>query len=135
MFFEIFKKLCDERGITPTKASAEIGFSKGSVSYWRKNYNAGIDAKPDLHTAQKIADFFGVTVDSLLERQAPTPQVVQVTPVRQTGGFRDGGILPFSDDPCLTFEEKMIIELYRSNPDIHEAINRALGVVKLDDKK
>lgn len=68
MFFEVFEKLCKERGITPTRASQEIGFSKGSVSYWRKNYNNGVDAKPDSKTAALIADFFGVSVDYLLGR-------------------------------------------------------------------
>lgn len=68
MFFEIFKKLCDDRGISPTKASEEIGFSKGSVSYWKKQFLAGVDAKPDSNTAAKIADYFGVSVDYLLGR-------------------------------------------------------------------
>lgn len=68
MYFEVFEKLCKERGITPTRASQEIGFSKGSVSYWRKNYNNGVDAKPDSKTAAMIADYFGVSVDYLLGR-------------------------------------------------------------------
>lgn len=68
MFFDIFKRLCEEKGITPTKASQEIGFSKGSVSYWKKKWSQGEDAKPDSYTAAKIADFFGVSVDYLLGR-------------------------------------------------------------------
>lgn len=68
MFFDTFKKLCDEKGVTTTKASAEIGFSKGSVSYWKKQWQNGKDAKPDSYTAAKIADFFGVSVDYLLGR-------------------------------------------------------------------
>lgn len=68
MFYDIFKQLCEEKGITPTKASAEIGFSKGSVSYWKKRYTEGNDAKPDSYTAAKIADYFGVSVDYLLGR-------------------------------------------------------------------
>lgn len=67
MFYDIFKQLCEEKGITPTKASAEIGFSKGSVSYWKKKYSEGTNAKPDSYTAAKIADYFGVSVDYLLE--------------------------------------------------------------------
>ena len=66
MFYEIFKKLCDKKGITPTKASIEIGFSRGSVSYWKKKYSAGEDVKPDSYTAAKIANYFGVSVDYLL---------------------------------------------------------------------
>lgn len=68
MFFDIFKRLCEEKGITPTKASTEIGFSRGSVSYWKKKYMQGEDAKPDSYTAEKIADYFGVSVDYLLGR-------------------------------------------------------------------
>lgn len=68
MFYDIFKQLCDDRGLTPTKASAEIGFSKGSVSYWKKRYKQGEDAKPDSYTAAKIADYFSVSVDYLLGR-------------------------------------------------------------------
>lgn len=68
MFYDIFKQLCEEKGITPTKASTEIGFSKGSVSYWKKKYMQGEDAKPDSYTAAKIADYFGVSIDYLLGR-------------------------------------------------------------------
>lgn len=66
MFFDIFEKLCRDKGITPTRASVEIGFSRGSVSYWKKNRQ--IDAKPDSKTAKMIADYFGVSVDYLLGR-------------------------------------------------------------------
>lgn len=68
MFYDIFKRLCEEKGITTTKASAEIGFSKGSISYWKKKYIQGLDAKPDSYTAEKIADYFDVSVDYLLGR-------------------------------------------------------------------
>lgn len=68
MFYDVFKKLCDEKGITPTKASTEIGFSKGSVSYWKSKWQQGKDSKPDSYTAAKIADYFGVSVDYLLGR-------------------------------------------------------------------
>lgn len=73
MFYAVFKELCDARGISPTRASEEIGFSKGSVSYWKKKFIEGVDAKPDSYTAEKIADFFGVSVDTLLGRSQPAP--------------------------------------------------------------
>ena len=69
MFYDVFKKLCDDRGINPTRASVEIGFSRGSVSYWKKRYLEGFDAKPDSYTAEKIADYFDVSVDYLLEER------------------------------------------------------------------
>lgn len=73
MFYAVFKSLCDARGISPTRASEEIGFSRGSVSYWKKKFIEGVDAKPDSYTAEKIADFFGVSVDVLLGRSQPAP--------------------------------------------------------------
>lgn len=73
MFYAVFKELCDARGISPTRASEEIGFSRGSVSYWKKKFVEGVDAKPDSYTAEKIADFFGVSVDTLLGRSQPAP--------------------------------------------------------------
>ena len=73
MFYAVFKQLCDARGISPTRASEEIGFSRGSVSYWKKKFSEGVDAKPDSYTAEKIADFFGVSVDTLLGRSQPAP--------------------------------------------------------------
>lgn len=68
MFYEVFKKLCEDNGISTTKASQEIGFSKGNVSYWKKQYSLGKEAKPDSYTAEKIANFFGVSIDYLLGR-------------------------------------------------------------------
>lgn len=68
MFFDVLKKLCDDKGIAPSRVATEIGFSKGSVSYWKKQYLKGVDSKPDSHTAAKIADYFNVSVDYLLGR-------------------------------------------------------------------
>ena len=68
MFYEVFKKLCEDNGMSTTRASQEIGFSKGNVSYWKKQYSLGKEAKPDSYTAEKIANFFGVSIDYLLGR-------------------------------------------------------------------
>lgn len=76
MFYDIFKQLCNEKRITPTKASAEIGFSKGSVSYWKRKYIAGEDVKPDSYTAEKMANYFGVSVDFLLGRATESDNLV-----------------------------------------------------------
>lgn len=82
MFYAVFKQLCDARGISPTRASEEIGFSKGSVSYWKKKFVEGVDAKPDSYTAEKIADFFGVSVDTLLGRSQPAPPDTPAQPAQ-----------------------------------------------------
>ena len=68
MFYETYKRLCEENGDTTTGVSTKVGFSKGSVSYWKKQYEKGIEATPDTKVAQLIADYFGVSVDYLLGR-------------------------------------------------------------------
>lgn len=60
MFFDIYKTLCDSRGISPKKAAIEIGLSNSVTVKWK----AG--ATPSGSTLAKIADYFGVTTDYLL---------------------------------------------------------------------
>lgn len=68
MFYDVFCQLCKQKGVSPTRVSIEVGFSRGSVSYWRKQWKQGVDAKPDSYTVEKIADYFGVSIDYLLGR-------------------------------------------------------------------
>lgn len=60
--YESIKKLCDERGIKPGKMCAEIGISRGLISDLKSERTKSITSE----TAQKIADYFGVSVDRVL---------------------------------------------------------------------
>lgn len=61
LFYDKFKDLCKEKGLKPSRAAIECGFSKGSVSRWKN------DGKiPNREIIVKIAEYFGVTVDYLL---------------------------------------------------------------------
>ncbi len=130
MFFEVFETLCKQKGVTPTRVSAEIGISKGSVSYWRKRYKEGVDAKPDLNTAQKIADYFGVTVDTLLGRLTPLAELMaeETTGLQKLVLHDDSGFEPFTFKPLLTDKERQLIEAYRRNPDAQVFVDRLLGI-------
>lgn len=61
MFYSRYCELCKENGKSPSAAAIEIGISKSSVSTW-KNMNR----IPKMEQLQKIADYFGVTVDYLI---------------------------------------------------------------------
>ncbi len=130
MFFKVFEDLCAQKGITPTRASAEIGISKGSVSYWRKRYKEGADAKPDLNTAQKIADYFGVTVDSLLGRtKTPLAELMEEAAAQQKNFvLNDNQFVPFDFPEPLSKKELQLIEAYRHNPDAQVFVDRLLGI-------
>ncbi len=61
MFFDTYKKLCEEHNVTCSRAALEMGINKGTVSVWK---NKG--TSPQAAQLQKIAEYFGVTTDYLL---------------------------------------------------------------------
>lgn len=67
MFKENFTRLCTNRGEFPTQVCVKLGFSASTYTYWKE------DSVPRKSTLVKIADYFGVTVESLLEDKEETP--------------------------------------------------------------
>lgn len=59
MLYKNVIKLCKEKGISVAKLERETGLGNGTIGRWEKS-------SPNVDNAKKIADFFGVTVDSLL---------------------------------------------------------------------
>jgi len=66
MFYDNFVKLCADKGQKPTPTAKEIGFSSAALVKWK---NGTI---PRGNALQKIADYFGVTVNDLLT-DTPAP--------------------------------------------------------------
>ena len=62
MFFNRFKELCDERDISVYRACTDIGLNRSAVVKWKSG------GKPNGSTAAKLAEYFGVTTDYLLEQ-------------------------------------------------------------------
>ena len=60
VFYENYLKFCNEVNKTPSAVALEIGLSKTAVNGWKYNRSNPTDA-----TLQKVADYFGVTVDVL----------------------------------------------------------------------
>lgn len=61
-FYERFKLLCDEADKTPTGVGREVGADGSTVNYWKNNHT------PKHETLSKIAAYFNVSVDYLLEK-------------------------------------------------------------------
>lgn len=57
--YERIKQLCKERGISVNKLEQELKIAKGSLCKMNSS-------KPSVGRAQKIANYFGVTVDYLM---------------------------------------------------------------------
>lgn len=63
-FYDKFEILCKENGVTPTRIAREIGIAQQSVSLWKRRGSI-----PSGENLQKLADYFGVTVDYLLSNE------------------------------------------------------------------
>lgn len=61
MFYDIYANLCKQTGKSATAVAVELNISRGTVSAWK---NRGTTPQRDI--LQKIADYFDVTVDYLL---------------------------------------------------------------------
>ena len=68
MFWDRFIELCEKNGVRPTRVAVDCGFSKGTVNNWKQSYIKGVDAKPASKIVDRLAEYFDVTVDYLLER-------------------------------------------------------------------
>ena len=69
-FYDNYIKLCAAHGKSPTAASKEIGLSNATASGWKNG------KKPSAVTKQKLADYFGVTVEELTgeeQKEKPAP--------------------------------------------------------------
>lgn len=57
--YDKIKELCKEKRISVLKMETEIGFNNGTVNKWNKH-------KPSYDKVQKVADYFGVSVEYIL---------------------------------------------------------------------
>jgi transcriptional regulator with XRE-family HTH domain len=61
VFYDNFVALCASVNKTPAYVGRELGIDKSTISCWKAR-----KTKPSDVNAQKIADYFGVTVEELM---------------------------------------------------------------------
>ena len=59
--YEVFDHLLQKHGVTPYKVAKEAGVTQTALSNWKSGRST-----PSSKTLQKIADYFGITVDYLM---------------------------------------------------------------------
>lgn len=74
MFYDVYTELCMQKGISRSKAAAEMGLSNSTVTKWKKT-----GATPSGETMTKIAAYFGVSVDDLLKQEKDLAPKSKVT--------------------------------------------------------
>lgn len=60
MFYETFEALCRREKVSPSGLTRKLGMSSSAPGKWRGG------SMPDIMTAKKIAEHFGVTLDYLV---------------------------------------------------------------------
>ena len=96
MFYERYVSLCAREKLSPSTAAVKAGFNKGTVSVWKKKYEAGQDVVPDQEVIDKICAFFGCSESWLRGiEKAPTPEGEREIDDRKMkaaflGGLADG---------------------------------------------
>ncbi len=75
MFYDIFVELCAKKGVKPTRAALDMGLSKATPTLWK---NKGYTPRGDI--INKIAAYFGVSVDYLLGNDVPFDQLQSTFP-------------------------------------------------------
>lgn len=113
MFYEQFCALCEENGEKPTSVARKLGLSSSAPSYWRKG------SVPQSDTLQKIADYFGVSTDSLLRSDANNYTAAEISGSVVLQGSNDNHVNNGETSPKfedLDDMETELIRIYRDLP-------------------
>lgn len=67
MFYEVFSRLCREKGVSEYKVCEEVGLNRSAVAKWKRG------ATPNGTNAAKLAEYLGVTTGYLLGTESVRP--------------------------------------------------------------
>lgn len=128
MFYDRFKQLCDDRGVSCNKAALEIGLSNATPTKWRKT-----GATPNSETLQRIAGYFGVTIQFLLDQEAEKTPALTRKDERDIARdvenimtrLADGDGLMFDGDPMSDEARESMINAIRLGLEAAKIRNKA----------
>lgn len=95
MTYDIFLKLCNSIGKSPSAVALELGISKSTVSHWKHQRNEMTAA-----TALKVANYFGITVEELktgIKKEPSIPTDEELGKNDAISNFRDNVLYRFPD--------------------------------------
>jgi len=61
LLYNNVKVLCERDGISVSQLERTLNFPRSSICKWNEN-------EPGIRKVQKVADYFGVSIEKLLER-------------------------------------------------------------------
>jgi transcriptional regulator with XRE-family HTH domain len=87
LFYEKVSRLCAKFGVSPSKMAIDIGMAKGTMSAWKRGGGVTNPA------AMKVAVFFDVTVDDLINDNVPAEEVIKKCEVKNINNKKGDGIM------------------------------------------
>lgn len=106
--YRIFADLLTQNKVTPYRVYKETGVPQSSLSEWKRG-----NSMPKIDKIQKLADYFGVTVDYLL-----------------TGGDAAQKNKPSEPSESLSIKEELLLEAFRHMTDAEQEMLLRAAAVK-----
>ena len=83
--YDIFYKLCEEKGVTPYRVCKETGITTATISNWKAGRYV-----PKADKMKKIADYFDVTVEYLMTGEESKDYSAELSSVETLAAHFDG---------------------------------------------
>ena len=118
--YEVFEQLLQKHGVTSYKVAKEAGVTQTALSNWKSGRST-----PTTKTLQKIADYFGVTIDYLMTGKDESEQKEATLTKRDERDIEK--ILDQTRDQLLSQEGLM----FDGQPATPEAIDSILSAMQV----
>lgn len=99
MFYDRFVQLCNERGVTPSRAAVDAGLSKSTVTKWKQDPSS----RPTGAVIEKLTAYFGITVAQLMGEMDGDRPIVTESDIRFALFGGSEGITKEMYDEVLSF--------------------------------
>ena len=123
MFKENFIRLCNQKGVAPTVVCKSVGLSDAAFSKWTD------ESVPRKATLMRIADYFNVTVDQLLNGDPPQPSKYNRLEVGEIA-FNLGAFGDVQDQEVDEMTE--LLQELKTRPEMRMLFSLAKGATKED---
>ena len=108
VFYDKFIQICNDRGVSPSRAATEAGLSKSTVTKWKNTP----DSEPTGAALKKLSDYFCVSIAELLgekaQKEKPTVSGELVVDMSDVDVAFYGGYKELSED-----DQKVIRDMVR----------------------
>lgn len=118
--YEVFEQLLQKYDVTPYKVAKEAGVTQTALSNWKLGKST-----PTTQTLQKIADYFGVTIDYLMTGKEELEKKETTLTPKDTRDIEK--ILDSTREQLLTQEGLM----FDGDPATPEAIESILSAMQI----